>query len=106
MRRSSCNGSSATAARCDCNGRTRPTARTSTSTISTATRSATRSAATCDPGDDMKRHAYFRLAILLALLPAGAWAASGQFIFVTCQVALQKANGTRLVPAKGTEVDP
>lgn len=41
-----------------------------------------------------------------AALPAIAWAASGQFTFVTGQVALVKSNGSRIVPARGTPVDP
>jgi hypothetical protein len=46
-----------------------------------------------------------RLLIVLAALPATAFAASGQFTFVIGDVTLQKANGTRTVPVRGTPVD-
>ncbi|HEY4998333.1 MAG TPA: FecR domain-containing protein, partial [Usitatibacter sp.] len=41
----------------------------------------------------------------LAATPLLAAAASGQFTFVTGEVSLQKANGQRSVPARGTPVD-
>ena len=47
-----------------------------------------------------------RLIVVLAALPDTALAASGQFTFVTGPVTLQKANGTRSVPGRGTPVDP
>ena len=37
--------------------------------------------------------------------PFAAAAASGTFTFVTGPVTLQKANGTRVVPVRGTPVD-
>ena len=47
-----------------------------------------------------------RLAVLLAAFPAISLAASGEFTFVTGEVTLQKANGARSVPVRGTAVDP
>lgn len=38
-------------------------------------------------------------------MPAGVLAASGEFAFVTGQVTLQKANGQRSTPVKGTPID-
>src|SRR5213083_699307 len=43
---------------------------------------------------------------LAAAIPFAACAASGEFTFVVGEVALQKANGQRVTPAKGTPVDP
>ena len=41
-----------------------------------------------------------------AIAPFAAFAASGEFTFVVGDVALTKANGQRVVPTKGTPVDP
>ena len=46
------------------------------------------------------------IASFLACVPLGALAASGQFAFVVGDVSVTKANGQRLVPVKGTPVDP
>src|SRR6185312_15758141 len=48
-----------------------------------------------------------RLSVAAALcgLPASLLAASGEFTFVTGDVSLQKANGQRSAPARGTPVD-
>ncbi len=45
-------------------------------------------------------------AVALGLAPLAAAAASGEFTFVTGEVALLKANGQRLVPVRGTAIDP
>jgi hypothetical protein len=45
-------------------------------------------------------------ACIAALVTHAAWAASGEFTFVTGEVTLTKANGTRSTPARGTPVDP
>lgn len=42
----------------------------------------------------------------LAATPMMACAASGEFTFVVGEVSLTKANGQRVVPARGTPVDP
>jgi hypothetical protein len=48
-----------------------------------------------------------RLCAAVALaLPLAAAAASGEFTFVTGEVTLQKADGSRSVPVRGTPVDP
>ena len=46
------------------------------------------------------------LAAGLVAAPLAVSAASGEFTFVTGDVQLTKANGQRVVPAKGTAVDP
>ncbi len=45
-------------------------------------------------------------AAVALLVPLGAFAAAGEFTFVTGEVSLVKANGQRVTPAKGTAVDP
>lgn len=45
------------------------------------------------------------LLAMIAAAPLAALAASGEFTFVVGEVALVKANGQRLTPAKGTTVD-
>ena len=47
-----------------------------------------------------------RIALVLAALPAMAFAASGEFTFVTGEVTLEKAGGAKSVPVRGTAVDP
>ncbi|MGZ5088307.1 MAG: hypothetical protein ACXWGU_14480, partial [Usitatibacter sp.] len=46
------------------------------------------------------------LAAAFAAVPLLASAAAGQFVFVTGEVTLVKANGQRVTPARGTPVDP
>src|SRR5689334_16283977 len=43
---------------------------------------------------------------LAAAIPFAALAASGEFTFVVGEVTLTKANGQRVTPTKGTQVDP
>src|SRR4249919_3200411 len=45
-------------------------------------------------------------ACIAALASHAAWSASGEFTFVTGEVALTKANGQRSIPTRGTGVDP
>ena len=45
-------------------------------------------------------------AVIAAGAPFAAHAASGEFTFVVGEVSLQKANGQRVTPARGTAVDP
>src|SRR5215831_14264347 len=46
------------------------------------------------------------LSVAVALFaPAAVLAASGEFTFVTGDVSLQKANGQKTVPTRGTPVD-
>ncbi|HEX4779135.1 MAG TPA: FecR family protein, partial [Usitatibacter sp.] len=46
------------------------------------------------------------IAAALCGVPASLLAASGEFTFVTGQVSLQKANGQKSAPVRGTAVDP
>jgi hypothetical protein len=43
---------------------------------------------------------------LAVAAPLGAFAASGEFTFVVGEVAMTRANGQRVVPTRGTPVDP